>query len=227
MSTAVDAPPPTRPRHERWESLAEWPLIATSFVFLAAYSIQVIARPHGVVASIVEVVMWLVWALFGLDYVVTTVLHPRRMRWIVRHPLDLALVLFPALGPLRLLRFVYLVAVLQKRARRLARGSVVAYSVAAATLISWIAAVAVLQAERDSPAASIRTIGDALWWAIATITTVGYGDYTPVTLVGRLIAVGLMLCGIALVGVITASFATWLMEQVGQRSDDPRSASDR
>jgi voltage-gated potassium channel len=71
--------------------------------------------------------------------------------------------------------------------------------------------VAALDAERDAPKANITTIGDALWWAATTVTTVGYGDRYPVTTTGRIIAVTLMVVGIALVGAITASIAAWFV----------------
>ena len=78
----------------------------------------------------------------------------------------------------------------------------------------FVAALAVLDFERNAREASITTFGDALWWAFVTITTVGYGDYSPVTVEGRLVAVGLMLGGIALIGLVTASLASWIVERV-------------
>lgn len=65
--------------------------------------------------------------------------------------------------------------------------------------------LAVLSVERESPDGNIRTLGDAVWWSFTTMTTVGYGDHAPTTGLGRVIAVGLMLSGIALLGVVTAN----------------------
>jgi voltage-gated potassium channel len=61
-----------------------------------------------------------------------------------------------------------------------------------------------VEAERHAPGATIKSGGDALWWALTTVTTVGYGDTYPVTTEGRIIASGLMLVGIALFGSISA-----------------------
>jgi voltage-gated potassium channel len=55
-----------------------------------------------------------------------------------------------------------------------------------------------------------------MWWALTTITTVGYGDHYPVTTMGRFVAAGLMIGGIAVLGVVTASVASWLVEQVSK-----------
>ena len=65
-----------------------------------------------------------------------------------------------------------------------------------------------------------------MWWAVVTVTTVGYGDFYPITVVGRLVAVGLMIGGIAVLGVVTASVASWLVEQVGVRAAAEVEAAD-
>lgn len=74
--------------------------------------------------------------------------------------------------------------------------------------------LAILDAERNQPNANITTFGDALWWAMTTITTVGYRDRFPVTGAGRFVAAGLMVAGIALLGVVTATVAAWFVQRV-------------
>jgi voltage-gated potassium channel len=118
------------------------------------------------------------------------------------------------LRPLRLLRLVVLLRILNRRATDSLRGKVAIYVAGATVIVLFCAALAVLDAERRSAHANITTFGDALWWATTTVTTVGYGDRYPVTAEGRFVAVGLMLAGIALIGVVTASFATWLIDRV-------------
>jgi len=88
-----------------------------------------------------------------------------------------------------------------------------------AALLVFVGALAVLDAEQSVPDAKILTFGDALWWAVTTITTVGYGDLYPVTAVGRAVAVALMLSGIAVLGVVTASIATWLVQRVSDTTE--------
>jgi voltage-gated potassium channel len=94
------------------------------------------------------------------------------------------------------------------------RGRVVTYVAGSAALLVFVGALAVLDVEQWAPDAKILTFGDALWWATSTITTVGYGDMYPVTPIGRLVATALMMSGIAVLGVVTASIASWLVQRV-------------
>lgn len=203
---------------QRWERVTEWPLIVVSTLFLMAYSIQVLAS--GPLSLGAGWFMLATWGLFLFDYVVSLWLAPRRLHWFFRHLHELAIVVLPLLRPLRLLRLVTLITVLQKVAGNALRGRVVTYVVAASTLLVYVGALAMYDAEHAAPDAVIQTFGDALWWAMVTITTVGYGDLAPITATGRLIAVGLMIGGIALLGVVTATLASWLVDKLA--ATDPR-----
>ncbi|WP_431277876.1 potassium channel family protein [Leifsonia poae] len=180
-----------------WRKLTEWPLAIAAAVFLVAYSYEVISEPDGKFAEVVIAATWLV---FLIDYVINLVLAKPRWRWFYTHLLDLAIVVLPMLRPLRLLRLVTLLAILNRTAGAAFRGRVIIYAAGASTLLVYVAGLAVLDAERGA-GGSIQTLGDALWWAFVTITTVGYGDYFPVTPAGQFVAVGVMIGGIALIGV--------------------------
>ena len=111
-----------------------------------------------------------------------------------------------------------LVRVFQRHAPKLVRNRILAFATVTTVLLVYIASLAVLEAEREF--GEITTFGDALWWALVTVTTVGYGDYTPITGVGRSIAVGLMLGGIVLVGIIVGTLGSWIIESVTKDTDE-------
>jgi voltage-gated potassium channel len=81
-------------------------------------------------------------------------------------------------------------------------------------LLVFVAALAVLDAERGRTGSNIETYPEALWWGVATITTVGYGDFYPTTLEGRFVALALMIGGIGLIGFVTGSLATWIVDRI-------------
>ncbi|MGW0159483.1 potassium channel family protein [Mycobacterium sp. NPDC003323] len=199
---------------QEWEKRTEWPLAGVALIFLAAYATEVLAQPRG---SALDIIVWAAWLIFATDYLVRLSLATERWKWFYRHLFDLAIVVLPLLRPLRLLRLVILIKVLQRAAGSAIRGKVVLYTVFGAVLLVFVASLAVLDAERAEPEALITDFGEALWWSITTITTVGYGDLTPVTTTGRVVAVFLMIGGITLVGSITATLASWIVERV---SDD-------
>lgn len=207
----------TQDRLERWEHRAEWPLAAVAVLFLAAYSIDVLVQPHGLVARLVSLSTTLAWAVFTADYVARLYLAPDRKDWFFRHLVDLAIVLLPLLRPLRLVRLVVLVSALQKALGNAIRGKVIIYTISGAVLLVYVGALAVYDAERAAPDAHITSFGLAVWWAMTTITTVGYGDMYPVTTTGRVMASLMMIGGISLVGSITATIASWIVQTV---SDD-------
>jgi voltage-gated potassium channel len=118
-----------------------------------------------------------------------------------------------------MLRLIPLLSVLNRRAQTGLRGRVAIYVAGGASLLAFVAALAVLDVERSSPDANISDFGDAIWWAVTTTTTVGYSDHYPVASVGRVVAFGLMLGGIALLGTVTATLASWLVETVAAEKE--------
>jgi voltage-gated potassium channel len=199
---------------QRYRDLADWPLTMTALIFLAAYAWQVIGRIEGSGALWLEAVMWATWGIFAVDYVVNLWLADDRSGWFVRNLHELLIVALPFFRPLRLLRLVTLLSVLHRTLGDTLRGRVVTYVAGSAAMLVFVGALAVLDAEQSAPDAKIVTFGDALWWAMTTITTVGYGDMYPVTPIGRMVAAALMMSGIAVLGVVTASIAAWLVQRV-------------
>jgi voltage-gated potassium channel len=211
---------------ERWERRTEPPLAIAAAVFLVAYAAPILDRHlRAGLVRLCDGVDLLVWALFALDYLIRIGLANNRPRYVWRHLPDLLMIALPVLRPLRLLRLVMLLRLMNRQATASLRGRIALYVASSTALVVFCAALAVLDAERGRPHANITSFGDALWWTLTTITTVGYGDRYPVTAEGRLVAIGLMLAGIALLGVVTASIASWLLDRVREVEEEAQAVT--
>ncbi|NHF62540.1 potassium channel family protein [Microcella pacifica] len=210
--------------YAHWTRVSEWPLAAAALVFFGIYAWLVIGEPPTALEITIEVLLVVIWVIFVVDYVMRLVLTTNRLQWFVRHLHLLAIVILPFFRPLYLIRLVSLVGLLSKASAF--RGQVTMYLVTASSMLILIASVAILDVEQDAPGALITSFGDAIWWAFVTITTVGYGDLFPVTTAGRLVAAGLMVAGIALLGSVTATFASWFVERVARpATSEPATAA--
>ena len=218
-----EASSPTRV--QRWERYAEWPLTITAVVFLAAYAIPIAAEVPPSVASLCETVVWVAWALFAFDYGVRLAIADRRWQFIKSNLLDLAVVALPLLRPLRLIRLLALLSILHRTGTQELRGKVATYTAGAAVLLIVVGALAITDAERGQPGASIGNLGDGFWWALTTMTSVGYGDLYPTTDTGRAVGAGLMIGGVALLGVVTATLASWLVQRVTEQNESQEAAT--
>ena len=156
-------------------------------------------------------VQWVCWFAFALDLIYGIWKAESKKEYLKRHPLEIASVLLPFLRPLRLMRVISFGSLaLQKVA--IGRQFAITVKVAISALfVSYVAAIQITISERTVEGSNIKTFSDGLWWAVTTVTTVGYGDRFPTTTEGRILAVMLMLVGISLVGVITASVASWFV----------------
>ncbi|WP_421840115.1 potassium channel family protein [Mycobacterium sp.] len=216
----------TKPsKEEIWQKRTEWPLALVALVFLALYSVEILGRPQGRDAHILWTASWVAWGMFVIDYFVRLVLASNRWQWFVSHLFDLLIVALPLMRPLRLLRLLVLIGALQKAVGSAVRGRILIYTVSGVTLLIYVTSLAILNQERDQPGATINSFGNSVWWAITTVTTVGYGDLYPVTVTGRVIAVLLMIGGISLIGIVTASLASWIVQRVAETDSANRAAT--
>jgi len=159
------------PRLKRWEKRTEWPLAIVAVTFLVLFSVQVLANPQGRADSALETILYATWAIFAIDYFVRLSLATDRGRWFRRHLIDLAVVLLHFLRPLRLLRLLVLFGAMQKAIGGAIRGRVLIYVAFSSVLLIYVAALASLDEERGQPGSRINNFGDAVWWAITTVTT--------------------------------------------------------
>ncbi|MFF2362535.1 potassium channel family protein [Streptomyces sp. NPDC058122] len=198
----------------RWELRTQRPLLVLAVAFALAYAVPIVdsdaARTVTFTCTVVE---WVVWGAFAADYLVRLALAPQRRAFVRGHWMDLCAVILPMLQPLRLLRLVSTLTLVGRRARMASQIRLTTYVGGAVVGLLMFGSLAVLSVERDSPNGNIKTLGDAVWWSFTTMTTVGYGDHAPTTGMGRVLAVGLMLSGIALLGVVTANIAAWFISR--------------
>jgi voltage-gated potassium channel len=141
--------------------------------------------------------------VYGIDLAIRGILARRPVRYALTHPVMLVSVAFPPVRVIfsfRLVRSVF------------QRGNLGRFLVAASVLV-LNGAVIVYLFERHAPNSNIHTLGESLWWSLVTVTTVGYGDYTPVTVDGRVTAVFIMGTGLLTLAVVTAQVASSFVTQ--------------
>ncbi|MGI8589371.1 MAG: potassium channel family protein [Chloroflexia bacterium] len=187
-------------------------------------------------SDLLDAIDWFIYACFAADYLIKLYLAPSARQHIKDNWLDLLLLALPLLRPLRIVRsarllrlvrvlrlLVFLSEGLRKlRGLLLNKGLNIVLLVTATVVVSTAALVYIF--ERNS-GGSIKDFPDALWWAMATITTVGYGDVTPITPEGRGLGVFLMLVGIVFFSILTANLAAYFVE--GGKKDDKASLENK
>ena len=157
---------------------------------------------------------WLTWSAFFLEACVMLVLVEDRARWVRHHSLDLGVVILtppflPALAPVRLFRLLRLLRLL--RLARVAQRLFTQEGLRAAALLS--ALVAVVGGTGYSTLEPHTSPTEGVYWAITTMTTVGYGDVSPTTTGGKALALVIMLVGIGFVAILTGAIAQKFVER--------------
>jgi voltage-gated potassium channel len=204
----------------RWERRTGGVLAGASALFLTSYAVRVLAPglPQAWLDLCLTMTL-LAWAVFVLDYGVCWRLSELGPRFVRVHWLDTLVLVLPLLRPLRIVQIHDTVRRHHDRPRLALHARVAVYAGLSATLLGFTGALAVYQQEHAAPDAMILTFGDAVWWTCSTLSTVGYGDVTPVTPKGRLIAVVLMAYGLALLGAVTGSVSSWLLQVFAQEDE--------
>jgi voltage-gated potassium channel len=188
-------------------------LSALALVYLVTFSIQAIwpdtNAPWFFWMSVFSNVLWI---LFVIDLAFRYFMTTNKKHFFRKNWLDTITVAVPQFRALRALRAFTSNGILSK-GKGFFSGGAVATAVLGTAIIVWVGSLSVLTSERGAAGGEIETLPDSLWWAFETITTVGYGDFVPVTWMGRSQAVLIMLVGISLLGVVSASLAATLVKQ--------------
>ncbi|GAA3776068.1 potassium channel family protein [Streptomyces phyllanthi] len=224
----MDGPKHVASREARWEQRAEVPLAVASLLYLSSYAVRVLGHDLPAAVRDLSLAMTLaMWALFVIDYAVRWRLSGAGPHFPHRHWLDTMVVLLPLLRPLRFVRLYEAVQRRHGHPRLVLQARVMIYAGLSAALLGCAGALTVYHVEHAAPDATIRTFGDASWWTVSTLATVGYGDVVPVTPLGRLVAVGVMGCGLGLLGSVTGSFSSWLLQVFAREGkEQPTGAAD-
>ena len=147
-------------------------------------------------------------AVYAADIAIRSALAPRHVHYALTHPLALVSVVLP---PVRVIFSIRLI-------RSMFRRGHLAWFLLAATVLVLNCAVIVYLLERHAPGSNIHTLGDAVWWSFVTVTTVGYGDFYPVTTGGRVTACIIMSTGLLTLAVVTAQVASSFVAQGPSRA---------
>ncbi len=214
--------------YDRFAALVDLPLTVLALIWLPVLVLPYVVHLPTDVQDTFAVIDYTVWAAFVTEYLVKLYLSPSRRFFVRHHLIDLAVIALPMLRPLRAARLLRLlnltrVAVVLANALRRTRSLLthrgLHFVLLAVLAIIFACSALVLSFEAHARGSNIHNFGDALWWAIVTVTTVGYGDRYPVSAGGRGVAVILMFVGIGLIGVLTATVASYFVQQ---SADDDR-----
>jgi voltage-gated potassium channel len=125
----------------RWERVTEWPLMIAALVFLAAYAVPILNPdlPSWLLDSC-RLLSWLTWGILVVDFAVRLFLAEKRLWYIIRHWYDVLVIVLPLLRPLRLLRRITLLSVLNRRAKMRLRGRVGIYVAGKPTVVIVVTA---------------------------------------------------------------------------------------
>jgi voltage-gated potassium channel len=198
--------------YARVERATELPMLVLAAAMAPLILVPLLVDLPSTVEWVMFVCDWVIWGAFAVELGVKTYLSPDRRRYLISHWYDVLIVVLPFLRPLRLLRLVAAFSRMGLTSKvilgRRGLGYVLIFGVLSMVGIAGL----VLVFEQQDGSALITNFPTALWWAAATVTTVGYGEIVPITWAGRGLGVVLMIVGIGLFGVFTANVAAFFVE---------------
>lgn len=200
-------------RSQRWARRFDWIVLVAAALVIPVVVIEQ-AETSGSVKMLAGIANWAIWLVFLAEVVFMLAIVPNRRRWLLDNPLDVAIVVLTppflpaglqALRVFRLLRLLRLLRVLQA-ARRLFSPKGLQWALLLGLLTIFLGGAAFAAVEKG-PNENVSNTWDGIWWAVCTMTTVGYGDIGPMTDSGRVLAILVMLIGIGVVTLLIGATA--------------------
>jgi voltage-gated potassium channel len=220
---------PTGGRHDlvsRIERVTRYPMAVLGLAWLVIGITVLTKDVNGSSSTFLVATLFILWAILLAEYLVRLVVTPDRRGYVRRRWVEPATVVVPPFQGWHFVGIERMGLLFHEGALRVAsilRHHGLFRVLIAATATLFIGAWLVLLFEENAKGSNIHDYPDALWWAIVTVTTVGYGDRYPVSAGGRAVAVVLMLVGIGLIGVLTATVASvFIKEHTDATKDELR-----
>jgi voltage-gated potassium channel len=210
---------PSGGRHDlvdRIERITKFPMTILGVAWLVVAIVVVSTDVNGSASKVLVGGLFVLWVVMLAEYLVRLVITPDTPGYLRRRWVEPATVLVPPLQGWHVVGIEKMSLLFREgelRAEAILKHHSLFRVLIAVVVTLFLGAWLVLLFEEKAKGTNIHDYPDALWWAIVTVTTVGYGDRYPVTEGGRLVAVVLMLVGIGLIGVLTATVASVFIKE--------------
>jgi voltage-gated potassium channel len=210
---------PSGGRHDlvdRIEQVTKYPMALLGVAWLALAIVVLSTDVNGSASTLLVGSLFALWVIMLVEYLVRLVVTPDTPGYVRRRWVEPATVLVPPLQGWHVIgieKMSLLLRVGELRVESILKHHSLFRVLIAAVVTLFLGAWLVLLFEEKAKGTNIHDYSDALWWAIVTVTTVGYGDRYPVTEGGRVVAAILMLVGIGLIGVLTATVASVFIKE--------------
>lgn len=200
----------------KWSRWTVWPMFVLSVVFMALQLALLFGRSDMREWEFVTIggLFLGLWAAFIVDFLIRLLAQKNKRLYLKDHWVELVVLAIPILRPGLPLYYLWKTPYFNRGTARVLRQRYLITVAAIAVFFLYLVSTGVYLVEHNAKGANITSWGDAMWWGVVTITTVGYGDVYPVTFFGRLLGALMMVVGLLLIGVVSGSFVGYLSEKV-------------